>query len=89
MDQVDWCVATRFQADKDLVVVNYALGSKLDPSKEGGVGSKIGLDATVPLNAKPMEYVVTRIPDYERYIGEGKLLEQLPDNIVNRYLGTE
>lgn len=30
MEEVEWCVATRFQAETDLVVVHRALGSKLD-----------------------------------------------------------
>jgi 2,5-furandicarboxylate decarboxylase 1 len=89
MDQVDWCVATRFQAEHDLVVVNRALGSKLDPSTENGVGSKIGFDCTVPLDAAPMDYEVTRIPDFEKYVQNGKLLERLPEKTVERYLVTE
>src|SRR5262249_6213687 len=45
---VEWAIATRFQADRDLVVVNEAQGSKLDPSSRDGVSAKMGLDATVP-----------------------------------------
>ncbi|MFL9989417.1 UbiD family decarboxylase [Paraburkholderia sediminicola] len=47
--QVEWAVATRFQADRDLVVLHHALGSKLDPSTDStlrGLGSKMGIDAT-------------------------------------------
>lgn len=47
--QVEWAVATRFQADR-LVVVKGAAGSSLDPSSDGTT-SKMGIDATVPLKA--------------------------------------
>jgi 2,5-furandicarboxylate decarboxylase 1 len=47
-EEVEWAVATRFQADRDLVVVPGAQGSKLDPSADDGVGAKLGFDATVP-----------------------------------------
>ncbi len=49
--QVEWAIATRFQASKDLVVINNARGSTLDPSAKDGVTSKMGLDATKPLHA--------------------------------------
>ena len=47
--QVEWAVATRFQADR-LLVINGAAGSSLDPSSEGTT-SKMGIDATIPLKA--------------------------------------
>jgi len=50
--QVEWAVATRFQADRDLVVVRNARGSSLDPSSEDGLTSKMGLDATAPLKER-------------------------------------
>ena len=50
-DEVEWAVATRFQADRDLVIVPESQGSKLDPSTRDGVGAKMGLDATKPLDA--------------------------------------
>jgi 2,5-furandicarboxylate decarboxylase 1 len=34
--EVEWAVATRFQADRDLVVVPESQGSKLDPSTATG-----------------------------------------------------
>ena len=46
--QVEWAVATRFQADR-LMVINGAAGSSLDPSSEGTT-SKMGIDATIPLD---------------------------------------
>ncbi|MCW2676465.1 MAG: 3-octaprenyl-4-hydroxybenzoate carboxy-lyase [Modestobacter sp.] len=60
--EVEWAVATRFQADRDLVVVAGTQGSKLDPSTEDGVGAKMGLDATVPLSAPEMTFTRIRVP---------------------------
>jgi len=48
---VEWAIATRFQASRDLVVINDAAGSSLDPSSSG-LTSKLGLDATKPLGAE-------------------------------------
>jgi 2,5-furandicarboxylate decarboxylase 1 len=44
-----WAVATRMQADRDLVVVSGSLGALLDPSADDhGVTAKLGIDATRP-----------------------------------------
>jgi UbiD family decarboxylase len=53
---VEWAVATRFQASKDLMVVNNVRGSTLDSSadQETGLTSKMGIDATKSF-AKPKE----------------------------------
>jgi len=61
-NEVEWAVATRFQADRDLVVVTGAQGSRLDPSTRDGVGTKMGLDATVPFGAPPEKYRRIGIP---------------------------
>ena len=50
--EVEWAIATRFQADKDLVVIPNARGSSLDPSGEKGFTAKWGIDATKPLDRK-------------------------------------
>ncbi|MCB1422031.1 MAG: UbiD family decarboxylase [Nitratireductor sp.] len=63
--QVEWAVATRFQAHRDLVVVDNSLASKLDPSTDNGVGSKLGFDATVPLSATEMRFKRIRVPGQE------------------------
>lgn len=47
--EVEWAMATRFQADKDLIIANDLRGQPIDPSS--GVGfltAKMGLDATKP-----------------------------------------
>jgi UbiD family decarboxylase len=45
-DRVLWALATRFQADRDSIVVSGVPGSVLDPSSSGGVTSRMALDAT-------------------------------------------
>jgi len=72
--EVEWAVATRFQADRDLVVIQESQGSKLDPSTRNGVGAKMGLDATKPLDAEEMKFKRIRVPgedqvDLDRVIG--------------------
>ncbi len=54
--EVEWAMATRFQADKDLVIMPDQSGSSLDPSgyHEPGQKSrtaKMGLDCTIPWGA--------------------------------------
>ncbi|MGP0090395.1 MAG: UbiD family decarboxylase [Xanthobacteraceae bacterium] len=63
--EVEWAVATRAQADRDVVIVPNAQGSKLDPSTRGGVGAKMGIDATVPLDAPEFRYRRIRVPGEE------------------------
>lgn len=63
--EVEWAVATRFQALDDLVVVHHSQGSKLDPSTDNGVGSKMGYDATKPLDAPELKFKRIRIPGQE------------------------
>lgn len=72
--EVEWAVATRFQADRDLVVVAHAQGSKLDPSTRDGVGAKMGLDATAPLDAPPMRFKRIAVPG-EREVVLDEVLE--------------
>lgn len=47
--EVWWAVATRMQADRDLVVTPFAAGAMLDPSSDAGLTAKMGIDATRPL----------------------------------------
>jgi UbiD family decarboxylase len=48
--QVEWAMATRFQADRDLVVRPGEKGSSLDPSADPATGrtTKVGFDLTIP-----------------------------------------
>src|SRR6266511_2016870 len=50
---VEWAIATRFQADRGLVVLHDVRGSSIDPSGRDGFTSKMGIDATRPLGADP------------------------------------
>lgn len=73
--EVEWAVATRFQADRDLLIVPESQGSKLDPSTRNGVGAKMGIDATKPLSAGEMVFKRIRVPgeedvDVERLLAE-------------------
>ena len=51
---VEWAMATRFQADRGMVVLDKEQGSSLDPSAEPGTSltTKVGFDLTKPLEAK-------------------------------------
>lgn len=72
-DQVQWAIATRFQADRDLVVIPEAQGSKLDPSARNGISAKMGVDATVALAADPFEFTRIRVPDEDKVDPDAQL----------------
>ena len=62
---VEWAIATRFQADRDLVTLADQPGSSLDPSATPMPGqktrtAKMGLDATAPLGEARRNY--ERVP---------------------------
>lgn len=77
--EVEWAVATRFQADRDLVVVAGSQGSKLDPSTAAGFGAKMGLDATVPADAPEMRFTRIRVPGQEE-IDIDQVVAPAPDD---------
>jgi UbiD family decarboxylase len=57
--EVLWAIATRMQADRDLVVISGSLGALLDPSAdERGVTAKLGIDATRPFGQPFAEKLV-------------------------------
>lgn len=64
-EEVEWAIATRCQAGRDVFIVTRALGNKLDPSSNDGISDKMGIDATIPLNAPPEQYEKITIPDLE------------------------
>jgi UbiD family decarboxylase len=54
-----WAIATRMQADRDLLSVSGSLGALLDPSAdERGVTAKLGIDATRPFGQPFAEKLV-------------------------------
>jgi UbiD family decarboxylase len=62
---VEWAIATRFQADRDLVILTEQPGSSLDPSATHMPGqkartAKMGLDATAPLGEARRGYEQVR-----------------------------
>ena len=51
--QMEWALATRFQADRDLVVIKGMRAVPLDPSLRGSrIGAKAGFDLTFPAGLK-------------------------------------
>jgi len=73
---VEWAMATRFQGDKDMIVIPDSPGSSLDPSGKHEKGkktltTKIGFDATIPSDVDKKKYEVVKykkvdINDYLR-----------------------
>ena len=47
--ELEWAVATRFQADRDMKVLTGQKGSSLDPSSTDGLTTKVIFDATRPM----------------------------------------
>ena len=71
--EVLWAVATRFEADKDLIIMPYCMGSHLIPTayditglKHGVMQTKLIFDATMP--AKPTPF--PKKADVPRHIEE-------------------
>ena len=62
--EVEWAIATRFQASKDLIVIENARGSTLDSSadQETGLTSKMGIDATRPFTKPKKKFDRAKIP---------------------------
>ena len=59
--RVEWALMTRWQPDKDTLILSKQKGSSLDPSRDvDGLTSKIGIDATLPpgIDRKPYESVL-------------------------------
>ena len=68
-EAVEYAMATRFQADKDLVIIKNVRGSSLDPSSDQKnlKTAKMGLDATRPLNKRPEGFELAKIPKQDKY----------------------
>ncbi len=63
-ESVEYAMATRFQADRDLVTVKGVRGSSLDPSSDQKNlrTAKMGIDATRPLDKRPEGFELAKIP---------------------------
>ena len=91
--EVEWAVATRFQADRDLVVVAGAQGSPLDPSttvtgRVDGMSAKMGLDATRPLTYEGHTFTRVRIPG-EDGVDLAKSISASPQAVLDALLSEE
>jgi UbiD family decarboxylase len=61
-----WAMATRMQADRDLLVIGGSLGAILDPSASpDGLTAKLGIDATRGLGQTSAEKLVMSDPPME------------------------
>ncbi len=61
---VEYALATRFQADKNLIVIPNAKGSSLDPSsdQENLLTTKVGIDATISVLKPKDKFEIAKIP---------------------------
>jgi 2,5-furandicarboxylate decarboxylase 1 len=65
--ELSWALATRFQSDKDIIIVSDVKGALIDPSsKANTITAKIGIDATKPIGAEEAKFAKVRVsPDAE------------------------
>jgi UbiD family decarboxylase len=63
-DQVEWALATRFQADRDLIAGSGYRAVPIDPSLQGArIGAKLGFDCTKPFGkVDSFEFTVAAPP---------------------------
>ncbi len=83
--EVEWALATRFQADRDLILMTNLRGQPIDPSSgEGYLTAKVGLDTTKP-KAEGFEKVgvpeevkqrLAPVLEYLREVAKGKIPKQ-------------
>jgi len=68
LQEVEWAIATRFQAKEDLLMIPNARGSTLDPSadQETGLTTKLGIDATRPFAKSREKFQLAKIPTSKR-----------------------
>ncbi|MFH1587648.1 MAG: UbiD family decarboxylase [Candidatus Diapherotrites archaeon] len=71
-DQLEWAIATRFQANNDAVIEEYLKGSSVDPSGTKIEGSdrqkttRVGMDATIPADRENKDFARPYIPGEEK-----------------------
>lgn len=65
--EVEWAFATRFQADRGLVLKPGETGSSLDPSADPQTRktAKVGFDATKPLEVKGKNFEKVKFPEID------------------------
>jgi 2,5-furandicarboxylate decarboxylase 1 len=64
---VEWAMATRFQGDQQMMVMERQPGSSLDPSAEAGthLTSRVGFDLTRPLQTKGKTFEKAAFPEVD------------------------
>jgi UbiD family decarboxylase len=56
--RVEWAMVTRWQPDKDTIILSNQKGSSLDPSRNpDGTTSKVGFDATISFDADKSGFI--------------------------------
>ncbi|HZO44720.1 MAG TPA: UbiD family decarboxylase, partial [Xanthobacteraceae bacterium] len=94
-EEMDWAFATRFQADRDLVVMTNMRAVPIDPSLMGSrTGAKAGFDLTWPPGAAaklefqvpaPPTFKGKRFPSVEAALADGpKFFEELMSAVGSR-----
>ena len=94
-EEMDWAFATRFQADRDLMVMTDMRAVPIDPSLMGSrTGAKAGFDLTWPPGAAtklefqvpaPPTYKGKRFPSIEAALADGpKFFEELMSAVGSR-----
>ena len=95
-EQMDWAMATRFQPDRDLIVMSGMRTLPLDPSLPTGsrVGAKAGYDLTWPFGGRdrlevrvpaPPTFAGERFPSVEAALADGpKFFEDLMAAVGSR-----
>lgn len=65
---VEYAMATRFQADRSLTVIEKVRGSSLDPSSDQKnlLTAKLGIDATKSLSKRPEGFEIAKIPGLDK-----------------------
>jgi 2,5-furandicarboxylate decarboxylase 1 len=79
LEEVEWAIATRFQASDDMIIIPNVQGSSLDPSadQETGLTTKLGVDATRPLAIPRENFEKAIIPTSTRIAEEIKKLQEI------------
>lgn len=65
MQDVEWAIANRVQAARDVFIIPNAMGNKLDPSSRDGASDKMGIDATIPMTGDQERFRKIRIAGFE------------------------
>jgi len=67
-ESVEYAMATRFQADRDLLILKNVRGSSLDPSSDQKrlKTAKLGIDATKSMSKRKEGFEIAKIPTKEK-----------------------